>query len=138
MTEITSIEINGKKFRSDLIDSYHNANNTEGYRVYKDGWCECYGSAFAMQPQVDNVITLPKNFKIISEEANLPHDCCLDNTVMITPSHTGFTPSSTISGAFLSSNKIKLFNSNEIKAVMSLKWEARGYLTDEEMNKYDL
>lgn len=45
---------------------------------------------------------------------------------------------STISSGFLDSNHIRLYQENDAKALMQVRWLVKGYLTDEEMSKYDL
>lgn len=122
-----------KKIRlGDLIDSYHNTNNSEGYRVYRDGWCECYGTVPA--PYATFVtINLPKSFK-----NNSSNGASENNEVITYTPQVGAGSPSTLSGAFISSNQIQVFQINSAKSSLWIKYLARGYLTDEEMSKYDL
>ncbi len=129
MSNITSLQIGENKIQvGDLIDSYHNANNTEGYRVYKDGWCECYGTVST--PHVTLVtVDLPKAFK---------NGSGVNNEVITYTPQVGAGSPSTLSGAFISSNQIQVFQMNTANSSIWVKYIARGYLTDEEMSAYNL
>ena len=140
MSNIVSLQIGQNKIRlGDLIDSYHNANNTEGYRVYKDGWCEHWGLYGNLPCNSITEVTLLKHFKLVNN-SNWHVNTYKDyGGVQVTCSQVGYGYISTLSGAFSASNKIKLYHQHsEGKAGMSVKWEAKGYLTDEEMSTYNL
>ena len=139
MSNIVSLQIGQNKIRlGDLIDSYHNASNTEGYRVYKDGWCEYWGYTINLTNDAMLEVTLSKHFKLVNI-ANWHRNTYKDYVgIKVNCAQLTFGAPSTTSGAFSGSNKIKIYQKNSSNASMDVKWEVKGYLTDEEMNKYNL